>query len=72
MQSAVSQSPPVTEAQPSPITEHSKYDPMLIRDYFVEGETLSYKGYDLVKGERGNWTVLGWPRKEHRHENNNC
>ncbi|MFN2510546.1 MAG: hypothetical protein ABR568_03770 [Pyrinomonadaceae bacterium] len=45
--SAVDQQPPASKAQPSPISPEQ--EPTQVNSVFVEGDTLSYGGYDVVK-----------------------
>jgi hypothetical protein len=45
--SAVYQQSPVSKAQPSPISPEE--DPKQVNTVFVEGDNLSYGGYDVVK-----------------------
>lgn len=45
--SAVYQRPPVSKAQPSPIS--AEEEPAQVNSVFVEGDSLSYNGYDVVK-----------------------
>jgi hypothetical protein len=45
--SALDQQPPVSKAQPSPISPEE--EPTQVNSVFVEGDTLSYGGYEVVK-----------------------